>query len=561
MTDTANLALPFIDGSQAQKHITHNEALRILDAAVQVGVVDMTLTAPPSAPADGERHVVASGPTGAWAGQAKAIAVWEDGAWRFLTPKSGWLVWSAADESLFVFDGSAWGAVSSGGGGGGGGGSSTLDNVPHVGINATATSPNLLSVCSNAALFNAIDAADGGTGDARLQISKEAAANTASVFFSDGFSGRAEFGLTGDDDFHLKVSADGTAWRDAVKFDRTTGIASFPSGADVGPFGYRNRVINPSGQINQAGTGTAADGAYWFDQWVVLTQSNPITPSQITSAENGTPFMMRYTQSNASAQRFGIIQPIEFANCIDLRGQAITLSARVRMSAATTLRYAIVEWTGTADSITKDVVNDWTNGTFTPGNFFNSSNLTVAAKGSVALSANTLTSIALTGTVSGSMNNILVFFWTDSAQAQNVTLDIGKAQLEIGSSTTPIAFRTLQQEEHLAFRYFQKSYEAGTMPGAVTQVGALYFRNQLSSDPYSTLGNIQFVPTMRVIPTITFYSPSSGTTGKGWNNVTGDVNAQTEGNLSAKRASVSVNNTTVFAPGANMVHITANARL
>ncbi len=35
MTETANLGLPFIDGSQAQKHVTHNEALRILDATIQ----------------------------------------------------------------------------------------------------------------------------------------------------------------------------------------------------------------------------------------------------------------------------------------------------------------------------------------------------------------------------------------------------------------------------------------------------------------------------------------------------------------------------------------------
>src|SRR3954452_4868196 len=84
MTDTPNLGLPFIEGSQAQKHVTHNEALRILDAAIQVAVKDLTRTAAPSSPADGERHVVAaSGATGAWAGHGNAIATWQDGAWAF----------------------------------------------------------------------------------------------------------------------------------------------------------------------------------------------------------------------------------------------------------------------------------------------------------------------------------------------------------------------------------------------------------------------------------------------------------------------------------------------
>jgi hypothetical protein len=40
------------------------------------------------------------------------------------------------------------------------------------------------------------------------------------------------------------------------------------------------------------------------------------------------------------------------------------------MSVSTTLRYAIIEWTGTANSVTRDVVNDWNNPSFSSGNFF-----------------------------------------------------------------------------------------------------------------------------------------------------------------------------------------------
>lgn len=221
MTDTPNLGLPFIDGSQAQKHVTHNEALRILDAAIQIGVLDLTLTTPPLSPSDGERYVVASGATGAWAGKDDAIATWQDGAWAFLTPKTGWCIWSAADESLFVFDGSAWQSA---------GGAASLDNVAQLGVNAAASAPNLLTVRSNDALFSAIDTADGGTGDVRLQVSKESSANTASVFFSNGFSGRAEFGLVGADTFKLKVSPDGSGWIEALDIDQDTGNVTLPRG-------------------------------------------------------------------------------------------------------------------------------------------------------------------------------------------------------------------------------------------------------------------------------------------------------------------------------------------
>ena len=222
MTDTPNLALPFIEGSQAQKHVTHNEALRILDAAIQVAVLDLTRTAPPSSPAEGERHVVAAAATGAWAGQGNAIATWQDGAWAFLVPRTGWCIWSVADNVVFVFDGTHWRdqrdlPV-------------TLDNAVHVGINTSASSPNLLSVKSNAALLTAINVAAGGTGDARLQVSKESATKTASVLFSDAFSGRAEFGLVGSDAFKLKVSADGSAWVEAFNIDQTTGNLTLPRG-------------------------------------------------------------------------------------------------------------------------------------------------------------------------------------------------------------------------------------------------------------------------------------------------------------------------------------------
>src|SRR4051812_50075771 len=104
MTDTPNLGLPFIEASQAQKHVTHNEALRILDAAIQIAVLDVTRTAPPASPAEGERHVVAAGATGAWAGHSNAIATWQDGASAFLSARTGWCTWSGAGNVVFRFD-------------------------------------------------------------------------------------------------------------------------------------------------------------------------------------------------------------------------------------------------------------------------------------------------------------------------------------------------------------------------------------------------------------------------------------------------------------------------
>ncbi|HEV7880218.1 DUF2793 domain-containing protein [Bradyrhizobium sp.] len=249
MTDTPNLGLPFIEGSQAQKHVTHNEALRILDAAIQVAVLDLTRTSPPPSPAEGERHVVAAGATGAWAGHGNAIATWQDGAWAFLVPKSGWCIWSAADDVMFVFDGTHWRDLRDL--------PVTLDNAVHVGINTTASSPNLLSVKSNAALLSAIAVTDGGSGDARLQISKESAAKTASVVFSDAFSGRAEFGLAGSDAFKLKVSANGSAWVEAFSVDQGTGNLALPRGLALAGVISPPQITANQNDYNPAGAAAA----------------------------------------------------------------------------------------------------------------------------------------------------------------------------------------------------------------------------------------------------------------------------------------------------------------
>ena len=88
---TSNLALPNILGAQIQKHVTHNEALRLLDGMVQLGVISRILTTLPGPPVDGDRYIVASGATGLWAGWDLSVAFWTAGAWFRLVPRRGWL--------------------------------------------------------------------------------------------------------------------------------------------------------------------------------------------------------------------------------------------------------------------------------------------------------------------------------------------------------------------------------------------------------------------------------------------------------------------------------------
>jgi hypothetical protein len=213
---TANLALPLIAASQAQKHVTHNEALADLDALVQLACLDKDRASPPPDPAEGDRYLVlAANPTGAWTGLSGQIARFQDGHWLGLSPKPGWLAWIVDDGDLYAFSGAAWVSFRAT--------LTVLQGLTRLGIGTAADAANPFAAKLNTALWTALTTPEGGSGDLRYTLNKQAAGNVLSVLFQSGFSGRAELGLTGDDDLTLKVSPDGTAFREALRVNRSTG--------------------------------------------------------------------------------------------------------------------------------------------------------------------------------------------------------------------------------------------------------------------------------------------------------------------------------------------------
>lgn len=213
-------------------------------------------------------------------------------------------------------------------------------------------------------------------------------------------------------------------------------------------------LINGNGQVAQIALGSTADDVYSHDQWYALTQTAALTTSQLTDVEDGVPQMIRLTQGQASAQRMGYAQIIEGQRCKKLRGKRVTLGGRLRYSNAAAVNFAILEWTGTVDAVTSDVVNDWTNGTFTAGNFFNSTTLTVRAVGTLTPAAATLTDWRVSAVLGSAFNNLIVMMWTSGTAAQNSTLDL-IAQLKRGFVVAPYVFRDLGRELILAKRFLQ----------------------------------------------------------------------------------------------------------
>ena len=105
---TRRLALPLLHAGQAQKELDHNEALALLDLAVQPIVLEHGLESPPSDPTLGDCWIVGGSPVGDWAGHARAVAGWTVGGWRFLTPRPGMVVWRSSDAVTMRYDGEAW---------------------------------------------------------------------------------------------------------------------------------------------------------------------------------------------------------------------------------------------------------------------------------------------------------------------------------------------------------------------------------------------------------------------------------------------------------------------
>ncbi|WP_374829918.1 DUF2793 domain-containing protein [Paenochrobactrum pullorum] len=218
MEQTNHLKLPYILPSQAQKHVTHNEALRILDAIVQLAVIARDYTHPDPAAEEGDRYIVPDDAGGDWALQTQKIAAFTDGSWYYFTPQTGWLCYVKNESNMLVFNGNDWQELT---------GSSDISSVEMLGIHASADETNRLTVSSEATLFN-----HAGNGH-QLKLNKNTDADTASLLFQSNWTGHAEMGLAGSKDFSVKVGDDNGQWREAMRIDRTSGNvmigAMFPS--------------------------------------------------------------------------------------------------------------------------------------------------------------------------------------------------------------------------------------------------------------------------------------------------------------------------------------------
>jgi hypothetical protein len=217
MTETAQLNLPLLLPAQAQKHVTVNEALRLLDGLVQSVVVSATETAPPAEPGEGQAWIVGGpGAVNDWEGWEGDIAAWADGAWLRLRAREGWRVWVLGEATLRVRVGAAWlpltqalGLV----------GAATLadGSLTGLGVNAAVDATNRFVFRGTNLLMQSDTGID-------ATFNKASAAADASLSFKTGYAPRALIGLLGNDDLSVKV---GPGFVEALRINHRSGRAVF----------------------------------------------------------------------------------------------------------------------------------------------------------------------------------------------------------------------------------------------------------------------------------------------------------------------------------------------
>jgi hypothetical protein len=260
---------------------------------------------------------------------------------------------------------------------------------------------------------------------------------------------------------------------------------------------FRNIVLNPNGGIAQrldtpTTPTTIDDTDYGYDRWKILSEiANSVDIQRIGG--NTQRYAARLGQVDPTSQQIGTVQYIEGANCQHLRSNEVTLSGSLRCSANVTVKVVVVQWGGTEDVITNDLISSWGSTVTLAANF------TVAGtEGSVSLTANTWQDFSHTVTLNSSFNNLCVLLYVTTDIAQNTLLDYEAIKVSEGNFTTPFETRPIGMELALCQRYFQ-----------VFNPGNAYFAAYMWAGLNEIYAQTVLLPVqMRAAPTVTDTNPS-----------------------------------------------------
>lgn len=262
----------------------------------------------------------------------------------------------------------------------------------------------------------------------------------------------------------------------------------------------RNRLINGDMRVAQRGTSFVAgannDDTYNLDRWTLLSDGNDIVDiTQANVAPSGGLFSMGLDVETAN-KKFGILQIIEQRNIVGMFNQPVTLSfsARTTGTSIGNLKAVILSWTGTADTVTSDVVSAWGADGVTPTW---AASWTAENTPQNLAPSNTWTRYSITATLdTASTNNVAVFIWCDDMTTTvGDFLYVTDVQLEVGSLATPYERKPMNAVLDECSRYYQRIggntsadiIVAGYVPANATIQTFIVFPTQMRINPTSAV--------------------------------------------------------------------------
>ena len=318
------------------------------------------------------------------------------------------------------------------------------------------------------------------------------------------------------------------------------GLAQLGNAFADGALSNRNKIINGAMTIDQRNAGAAVtptNTQYLVDRWWTwLSQASKITAQQNAGGVTPPAGFRTYqgiTSSSAysvlTSDYFALVQHVEAINFTDLAwgtadAKPVTLSFWVRSSLTGTFGGAFanaaqnrsypfaytISSANTWEYITITVAGD-TSGTWEGA----TNGIGVRVQFGLGVgSSNSNTAGAWYGA-----NYISATGATSVVGTNGATFYLTGVQLEAGDTATPFEHRSYGDELALCQRYFEKSYDLGTVAGAANENGMAITWAASVSNYYSF--SAKFSVSKRATPTVTIYNPSSGTTSEMRNTDTG----------------------------------------
>jgi hypothetical protein len=294
------------------------------------------------------------------------------------------------------------------------------------------------------------------------------------------------------------------------------------------PLCFRNKIINGAMEISQRyiavsttpGTGT---GAYIIDRFFIsYSSTSKLTSQQVSDAPAGFSKSLKLTVAGAvtpgASSSFFLGQAVEGYNIQDINfgsstAKTLTLSFWVKSSVAGT--YAV----GFTNGGTRSYVATYS--ISNTGTWEQKQITLTADTGGVWQSSNTAGLSIQWGLGAGSTYETTAGSWqagnffqtsgaTDLIATNSATFQLTGVQLEIGTMITPFERLPITTTLELCQRYYEKSYDQTTAPGATSVHGSFWAIRGNGGFGGST---VYYHVTKRTTPTVTAYSHITGAAG------------------------------------------------